>query len=160
MSDNTIEFRNAMGNFCSGVVVVTGIENEAAVGFTAQSFVSLSLAPKLIAICPAKSSASWGKIRESGSFCINVLTAEQTDLSNAMARSGGNKFEGIDWRKGETGSPILQGSLCHIDCKLLIEHDAGDHTIAVGEVIDFQVAEAKSAPLLFFGGSYGDFIAR
>lgn len=160
MSDNTIEFRNAMGRFCSGVVVVTGIESEAAVGFTAQSFVSLSLEPKLIAICPAKSSTSWSRIRESGSFCINVLSAEQTNLSNAMARSGGNKFEGVDWRKGETGSPILHNSLCHIDCKLSVEHDAGDHTIAVGEVIDFQVAGATSAPLLFFGGSYGDFSSR
>lgn len=160
MSDSSMEFRNAMGKFCSGVVVVTGIEKEAAVGFTAQSFVSLSLEPKLIAICPAKSSTSWIRIRESGSFCINVLTAEQTSLSNAMARSGGNKFEGVDWRKGSTGSPILQGSLCHIDCKLSLEHDAGDHTIAVGEVIDFQVADAQSSPLLFFGGSYGDFIAR
>lgn len=160
MTDDTREFRNAMGHFCSGVIIATGMDGDSPIGFTAQSFVSLSLEPKLIAICPAKSSSSWPKIRDSGHFCVNVLSAEQVELSNAMARSGGDKFQDVAWRRGATGSPVLEEHLCYIDCRLFAEHDAGDHTIAVGEVIDFQVTPSDAAPLLFFKGAYGDFAGR
>ena len=67
-------FRNAMGNFCTGIVVATGIADGAPAGFAAQSFVSLSLDPPLVALCPGKQSSSWPKLRDSGSFCINILS--------------------------------------------------------------------------------------
>jgi len=148
--------RATMGQFCTGIVVVAGCLDGAPVGFTAQSFVSLSLDPPLIAVCPAKTSTSWPRIRESGSFCVNVLAADQRPICDAFANSGGDKFAGLDWHKGSTGSPVLEGILACVDCRLEVEHDAGDHTIAVGRIVDLKKV-ADGAPLLFFGADYGSF---
>ncbi len=150
-------FRNAMGNFCTGVVVATGIADGLPAGFAAQSFVSLSLDPPLVALCPGKNSSSWPKLRDSGSFCINILAAEQKPVCDAMATSGGDKFAGIDWQPGVTGSPVIPGVIGYIDCDLEAEHDAGDHTIAVGRVRDFEIRSPDAQALLFFRGQYGGF---
>ena len=149
-------FRTAMGQFCTGVVVVTGCLDGVPLGFAAQSFVSLSLDPPLVALCPAKTSTSWPGVRESGSFCINMLAANQQSVCDAFARSGGDKFSGLEWSPGVTGSPVLQGVLAFADCGLEAEHDAGDHTIAVGRVRDLQLVD-PGEPLLFFRGAYGSF---
>lgn len=150
-------FRNAMGNFCTGVVIATGAVDGAPAGFAAQSFVSLSLDPPLVALCPGKNSSSWPKLRASGSFCINILAADQQSICDIMAQSGGDKFAEMSWRKGVTGSPILADVLGYVDCELEAEHDAGDHTIAIGRVRDFDVASTGKRPLLFFRGGYGKF---
>lgn len=151
-------FRQTMGQFCTGVVVATGCLDGTPHGFAAQSFVSLSLEPPLVALCPGKSSTSWPKIRASGSFCINVLAADQQHICDAFARSGGDKFASFAWHPGETGAPVLEGILAYMDCSLEAEHDAGDHTIAVGRVRALEVVQAGS-PLLFFRGGYGRFEA-
>lgn len=150
-------FRSAMGNFCTGVVIATGSNDGTAAGFAAQSFVSLSLDPPLVALCPGKNSSSWPKLRASGSFCINILASDQKAVCDAMAQSGGDKFTQFEWHAGVTGSPILSGVLGYIDCELEAEHDAGDHTIAIGRVKDFQIVAGDKSPLLFFRGGYGDF---
>ncbi len=150
-------FRNAMGNFCTGVVIATGMAEGEPAGFAAQSFVSLSLDPPLVALCPGKHSSSWPKLRDAGSFCINILGADQKPVCDAMAVSGGDKFAGLSWRPGVTGSPVLDGVLGYVDCELEAEHDAGDHTIAIGRVKDFALVDAEKLPLLFFRGSYGAF---
>lgn len=150
-------FRSAMGNFCTGVVVATGAVDGTPAGFAAQSFVSLSLEPPLVALCPGKSSSSWPKLRDSGSFCINILAADQKSICDAMAQSGGDKFADISWQPGITGSPVLANVLGYVDCDLEAEHDAGDHTIAIGRVRDFRITDANKAPLLFFRGAYGQF---
>ena len=146
-----------MGHFATGIVVATGCFEDAPAGFAAQSFVSLSLEPPLVALCPGKGSTSWPKLRDSGSFCINVLTAAQKPLCDLFAVSGGDKFVDLQWRKGVTGSPILADVLAYVDCELVAEHDAGDHTIAIGAVKDFTVAQPEAGPLLFFRGGYGQF---
>ncbi|NOX49758.1 MAG: flavin reductase family protein [Gammaproteobacteria bacterium] len=154
-------FRHVMGNFCTGVVVATGSVDGQPAGFAAQSFVSLSLDPPLVALCPAVSSTSWPKLRKSGAFCINILAADQKAVCDAMAQSGGDKFAQFGWRFGESGSPILDGVLAYIDCHIEAEHDAGDHTIAVGRVCDFKVLDSDGgSPLLFYRGSYGEFAAN
>jgi flavin reductase (DIM6/NTAB) family NADH-FMN oxidoreductase RutF len=149
-------FRNTMGQFCTGVVVATACLEGEPVGFAAQSFVSLSLDPPLVALCPARTSSSWPKIRESGSFCINVLAADQQPVCDAFARSGGNKFEGLSWTAAASGSPMLDGILAYVDCTLEAEHEAGDHTIAVGRVQSLGTVNSGT-PLLFFRGGYGSF---
>jgi flavin reductase (DIM6/NTAB) family NADH-FMN oxidoreductase RutF len=151
------EFRNLMGNFCSGIVVVTAVDDQGPVGFTAQSFVSLSLEPPLVAVCPANTSTSWPRIRDSKKFCINILSSEQQNLSNNFASSADEKFTGIEWTKAHNGAPILNGNLAHIECSLYDELPAGDHTIAIGEVSDFSVnPDAPETPLLYFKGKYLD----
>jgi len=150
-------FRATLGQFCSGVVVATGSLKGTPAGFAAQSFSSLSLDPPLVALFPGKQSTSWPKLRQSGSFCINILTADQRSVCENFARSGGDKFASLDWQPGVTGSPVLSDVLAYIDCDLEAEHDAGDHTIAVGRVRNLSICEPDAAPLLFFRGGYGSF---
>ncbi|RMF00133.1 MAG: flavin reductase, partial [Alphaproteobacteria bacterium] len=133
------DFKRTMGQFCTGVVAVTAMLDDAPVGFAAQSFVSLSMDPPLVAVCPAKTSTSWPKIRDSGHFCINMLGADQRSVCDAFAQSGGDKFAGLKWRTGHTGAPVLAGVLAYADCTLEAEHDGGDHTIAVGRVQALEV---------------------
>ena len=148
-------FRDTLGQFASGVVVATGCLHGEPAGFAAQSFTSLSLEPPLVALCPARSSRSWPRLRDSGHFCVNVLAEDQGEVSERFARSGTDKFANLEWRPGTTGSPILAGALAFIDCELVAEHDGGDHTIAVGRVRDLGVLDAEAAPLVFFRGAYG-----
>jgi 3-hydroxy-9,10-secoandrosta-1,3,5(10)-triene-9,17-dione monooxygenase reductase component len=150
-------FRDTMGQFCTGIVVVTGCTDGQPAGMAAQSFVSLSLDPPLVAVCPARTSTSWPKVRASGNFCINVLGAHQKPLCDLFARSGGDKFARVSWRRSVTGSPVLDGIVGYVDCVLEAEHDAGDHVIAVGRVRDFATLDAEAAPLVFFRGRYGQF---
>ena len=149
------EFRATLGQFASGVVLATGCLDGEPAGFAAQSFTSLSLDPPLVALCPARSSRSWPKLRDSGSFCINILSESQQALSERFARTGIDKFADLDWRPGLTGSPVLAEALAFVDCELVEEHDAGDHTIAVGRVRDLGVLNAAAGPLVFFRGAYG-----
>ncbi|MCZ6710718.1 MAG: flavin reductase family protein [Gammaproteobacteria bacterium] len=152
-------FRTSMGQFCTGVVIATGCLRGEPAGFAAQSFSSLSLDPPLVALCPGKTSTSWPKLRDSGSFCINILAANQKSVCDLFAQTGIDKFASLDWQAGATGSPVLAEVIAYIDCELEVEHDAGDHTIAVGRVRDFQILNAELAPLLFFRGGYGRFEA-
>ena len=145
-------FRDVLGHFSTGVVVVTAVGADGPAGMTCQSVVSLSLDPPLVLFCPAKSSTSWPLIRTAGSFCINILAADQRRLCGAFARSGGDKFEGVDWSPGSTGAPVLAGTLAHVECLLEAVHPGGDHEIAVGAVVDLAVRRAAK-PLVFFRGS-------
>jgi len=149
------EFRNTLGQFCTGVVIAAGNVDGELKGFAAQSFTSLSLDPPLVAVCPGKTSTSWPKIRATGAFCINVLAADQKPVCEAFAKPG--VAADIGWRRGVTGAPILDDVIAYIDCELEAEHDAGDHTIAIGRVRDIKIVDAKKAPLLFFRGTYGTF---
>ena len=151
------EFRATLGQFASGVVVATGCLEGQPAGFAAQSFASLSMNPPLVALCPAKSSDSWPKLRESGSFCINILGEDQQAVCELFAQTGIDKFAELSWQPGETGAPVLAGVLGYIDCELAEEHDAGDHSIAIGRVRDLGVFDQERAPLLFFRGGYGRF---
>ena len=170
------DLRTIMGQFCTGVVVVTAAavrgeyrekDDEKAdvktdghpAAFVAQSFVSLSLDPPLIAVCPAKTSSSWPKIRAAGAFCVNMLHSKQVELCNQFARPGGDKFAGVDWHPGKTGAPVLADALAWVECTLDNELEAGDHTIAIGRVQGFERAEQGDdpLPLLFFRGGYGTF---
>lgn len=149
------EYRDAMSQFCTGVVIVTGIHGGRMAGFAAQSFVSLSLEPPLIAVCPGKTSTSWPKLKAAGHFCINVLGEDQRQVSDLFAQRG--QVADTGWRPALSGSPILDGVLAYVDCALAAEHDAGDHTIAVGRVLDIDILDGERAPLLFFRGGYGRF---
>jgi len=148
-------FRNTLGQFCTGVVIATGCLDGQPAGFAAQSFTSLSLDPPLIAVCPGKTSTSWPKLKKSGAFCINVLSAKQKIVCDQFAKPG--QFADIGWRPGVTGSPVLEGVIAYIDCDLAAEHDAGDHVIAVGRVRALEILDATAEPLLFFRGTYGRF---
>lgn len=151
-------FKDALGSFATGVTVVTALDAGGPVGFTCQSVVSLSLDPPFVALAPAKSSTSWPRIASAGSFCVNVLAEDQEEVGRRFAVSGGDKFGGIAWRPAGSGAPLLDGVLAFVDCELELVHDAGDHEIVIGRVLDLGVAPPAAAagagPLLFYRSEY------
>ena len=146
--------RDVLGHFVSGVTVVTAMAADGPVGFTCQSFSSLSLDPPLVAFAPARTSTTWPRLRSAGRFCVNVLAEEQSDLSRQFARSGADKYAGVGWAPSPHGSPMIEGVVAWIDSELWAEYDGGDHTIVVARVLDLG-ADASRAPLLFHRGAYG-----
>lgn len=150
---DTSQFKEAMGRFATGVTIVTALEEGEPVGFTCQSFVSLSLEPPLVALAPAKSSTSWPRIARAGSFCVNVLSAEQEDVCRGFAVSGGDKFAGVTWHPAPGGgAPVIEGSLAWVDCRLELVHDAGDHELVIGRVLDLGLG--TGLPLLFYNSTF------
>lgn len=149
-------FRDVLGRFASGVTVVTTVSNDEPVGMTCQSFSSVSLDPPLVLFLPAKSSRSWPLIQRSGKFCVNFLAADQAELSNTMASRGADKFADVKWTpSARTGSPMLEGALGQLDCTIHAVHEAGDHYVVIGRVVDLVAADGgEQDPLLFFRGSY------
>lgn len=149
------EFRNALGSFATGVTIATTKDESGdPVGVTASSFNSVSLDPPLVLWSLAKNSLSRDAFCNSGHFAVHVLAASQEDLSNRFARSGEDKFDGVEWREGELGSPVFDQHAALFQCKTKHQYEGGDHVILVGEVIDFEARE--EAPLLFHGGSYAE----
>lgn len=147
-------FRQTLGHFPTGVTIVTGLGESGPSGLAVGSFMSVSLAPPLIAVCPGKTSRSWPAIRETGAFCVNILADDQEELCRLFAISGGDKFDGIGWRLSPAGTPIIDDVLAWIDCELIEEHDAGDHTLVLGRVRALHV-ERSVEPLVFYRGGFG-----
>ncbi|TQC50589.1 flavin reductase [Rhodococcus sp. WS4] len=146
-------FRTVLGQFCTGVTIITTIDDGEPVGFACQSFAALSLEPPLVLFCPTKTSRSWAAIERSGIFCVNVLSEEQQSTCARFGSRDPDKFAGIDWTESPLGSPILTGSLAHIDCSLESVHDGGDHWVAFGRVSSLsEIREER--PLLFYRGQY------
>lgn len=148
-------FRDVLGRFATGVTVVTGMAGFEPVGMTCQSFASLSLSPPLVLFCPAKSSRAWPLMRAWGHFCVNLLAADQQGVSEVMATRGADKFAEVAWSPSPlTGSPLLAGGLGYVDCAIEAVHEAGDHFVVVGRVLDL-AATGREPPLLYFRGEYG-----
>jgi len=146
--------REVMGHFASGVTVVTAVTDDGPIGFTCQSFSSLSLDPPLVVFAPGRTSRTWPQLRGIGRFCINVLAQGQDAVSQNFARSGGDKFAGVPWRPSALGSPVLDDVVAWIDAELWAEYDGGDHTLAVARVLDLG-ADERRRPLLYHRGAYG-----
>jgi flavin reductase (DIM6/NTAB) family NADH-FMN oxidoreductase RutF len=151
--------RDVLGHFVSGVTVVTADTASGPLGFTCQSFSSLSLDPPLVVFAPGRTSRTWPQLREFGRFCVNVLAEDQTELSRTFARAGSDRFAGVDWTRSRHGSPVLQDVVAWIDCALWAEYDGGDHTLVAARVLDLG-ADPTRRPLLFHRGSYGLFDVR
>ncbi|MGW4335068.1 3-hydroxy-9,10-secoandrosta-1,3,5(10)-triene-9,17-dione monooxygenase reductase subunit [Rhodococcus koreensis] len=146
-------FRTVLGQFCTGVTIITTVDDGEPVGFACQSFAALSLEPPLVLFCPTKTSRSWAAIERSGVFCVNVLAEEQQSTCARFGSREPDKFAGIDWTASPLGSPILTGSLAHIDCSLESVHDGGDHWVAFGRVSSLSEIK-EERPLLFYRGQY------
>lgn len=150
-------FRRVLGHYPTGVCVVTAVEpGGAPVGMAVGSFTSVSLDPPLVAFFPDKGSTSWPRIERAGRFCVNVLAADQQPICRQFASKVEDKFAGVSHRLSGGGSPILDDVVAWIDCALHAVHEAGDHFIVLGRVIELDIARAEQ-PLLFFRGAYGNF---
>jgi 3-hydroxy-9,10-secoandrosta-1,3,5(10)-triene-9,17-dione monooxygenase reductase component len=149
-------FRSVLGHFCTGIAIITAVDGGEPVGLTCQSFASISLDPPLVAFAPSKTSTSWPRVQRTGVFCANVLAEQQEDLCRVFATAGADKFRSVGWRPAASGSPILEDALAWVDCRIVTEHDAGDHSIVLGRVMDLE-AMTEGKPLLFYRGGYGHF---
>ncbi len=148
------EMRRVLGLFASGVVIVTGDDPDGApAGFACQSFASVSLDPPLVLFCPAHTSRSWSSIALSGRFVVNVLAADQQEVSAGFARTGVDKFAGLSWHRSAWG-PVLDDVLAIVQCTVEDVHPGGDHDIVVGRVRQL-LTHREHGPLLFFRGGYG-----
>ncbi|WP_327169778.1 flavin reductase family protein [Streptomyces subrutilus] len=154
------EFRAVLGNFASGVTVITappGADEDGPAGFACQSFASLSLDPPLVTFMVARTSTTWPRIARAGVFCVNILGAEQGGLCRSFAVSGADKFAGVAHSPAPvTGSPQLDAVPAWIDCRIHAVHTGGDHLIVVGRVLALGAA-GEGDPLLFHRGRFGRF---
>jgi len=152
---NPRAFRDTLGHYASSITIVSGVNEGALVGFTCQSFYSVSLEPPLVSFSVAVTSTSYPLIRESGKFCVNVLAEDQHSVSSQFARSGSDKWAGIDYALSDLDNPVIAGTTMWVDCTLEAEYLAGDHYIVVGRVQSMSPVEwHQAAPLLYFKGAY------
>ncbi|MDQ0714148.1 3-hydroxy-9,10-secoandrosta-1,3,5(10)-triene-9,17-dione monooxygenase reductase component [Streptomyces luteogriseus] len=154
------DFRRVLGNFATGVAVVTApaaTAGEPPAGFACQSFNSLSLDPPLVAFMVGRTSTTWPRIARAGVFCVNVLGSGQGELCRAFAVSGADKFAGVAYDAAPvSGSPRLSGAVAWIDCAIHAVHTGGDHLIVVGRVnaLGADDADGPEGPLLFHRGRF------
>ena len=148
-------FRDTLGLYASGITIITGVDEEGPIGFTCQSFYSVSTDPPLISFSVMKTSTTYPRIRHSGRFAVNVLSQAQQEVSNQFARKGTDKWAGIGWSPTRAGTPVLEDILMWLDCQIWAEHDAGDHLIVLGRVTEMSRADRHVPdPLLYFQGRY------
>ena len=148
-------FRSTVGRYASGISIITGLDDQGPIGFTCQSFYSVSVDPPLVSFSVMKTSTTYPRIRDAGTFTVNVLAREQEAISNQFARRGTDKWASIQWSSTARGNPILDRSLAWLDCTIWAEHDAGDHLIVLGRVTELGTSPGGHPdPLLYFQGQY------
>lgn len=161
MNFDSRAFRNALGNFPTGVVIVTAqAEDGQPLGITVSSFNAVSLDPPLILFSVAKSNrgyAEWCKVED---FAINVLHDGQHALSNKFGRSTSDKWDGIDHTVGKSHVRIVPEAIAWFECSCFARHDGGDHIIIVGLVKSIHESEDKKNPLIFFRGAYHSLVDK
>jgi flavin reductase (DIM6/NTAB) family NADH-FMN oxidoreductase RutF len=154
MSVDPASFRRALGQFASGVTVVTTRDASLRpLGLTVSAFCSVSLHPPLVLVCIDHRSETNAGMRESGLFAVNVLAEDQEGVSRRFAAAGRAKVEGFPFLEGKHGNPLIPGALAHVECRVRSFHDEGDHAVWVGEVRALTVHPGR--PLLHHAGAYG-----
>jgi flavin reductase (DIM6/NTAB) family NADH-FMN oxidoreductase RutF len=147
--------RNCLGQFPTGVCIVTAPGDDEPIGMTMSSFNSLSLTPPLILFSIDRRSRGLGQWEQAPAYLVHVLSENQRELSNRFARSGGNKWEGLKYRSGLAGAPLLSGVCAVMQCLPHARHDGGDHVLFIARVERFE-AHPDRRPLLFCKGSYNE----
>lgn len=146
--------RQALGAFATGVTIVTALARDSRepVGFTANSFTSVSLDPPILLVCLAHTAVSYKVFCETESFAVNVLAADQEETAMRFATRGADKFGPTRWHPGARGAPLIEGCLARFDCAMHQRVTAGDHDIIMGRVIGFSRHEGEA--LLYHAGAF------
>ena len=158
MPIDSMQFRNTLAQWASGVTVVTTTHEGLRYGMTASSFSSVSLEPPLILICVGKAAFTHDLLLQTGVFAVNILAASQLDLGKRFAEKHGeyaDRFSDLNVINGSTGSPLLIDSLALLECRTTQAVDAGDHTVFIAEVIDSKINGGE--PLLYVNRMWGTF---
>jgi flavin reductase (DIM6/NTAB) family NADH-FMN oxidoreductase RutF len=156
MSLTTIEqhhFRRVCSKYATGITILTVLDSLGAPhGMTVNSFTSVSLSPPLILVCIDRQTPILSHFKPGTRFGVNVLHEEQKELSTWFARSGHDRFSGMEWRAGETGVPVLPGMLATLECEVTQMVEAGDHVVVIGAALHATWREGQ--PLVYFNSSY------
>ena len=158
MAIDAASFRRIVGNFATGVTVVTTANDGYLHGVTANSFTSVSLDPMLLLVCVDKAAHAHAELLRCTSFGINILAAGQREISNLFAKPAQPEKDrlrgGVGFRYGESGCPLIEGAVAHLECLPHAEVDAGDHTVFIGRVLHGSLEQDGFEPLLYYRGSY------
>lgn len=153
MSVDPRDFRNAMAQFATGIVIVTCRGAEGDVGMTMNSFSAVSLDPPLVLFSIDRRARGLPAFEAAAGYAVNVLAAEQEDLSSRFARAGDDKWAGVEFSRDRFGAPVLRGNIATLECRAWRRYDGGDHVIVVAEVLALEHKIFRD-PLLFFRGRY------
>ena len=147
-------FRSVLGRFASGITVVTTRDAEQRdVGMTVSAFCSVSLDPPLVQVCVDHAASLYAALAVSTRYGVSILASEQEALSRRFATAESTRrFDGIGYRRGESGVLLLDDALAQLECRIVASHATGDHTMFVGEVESATVRNAR--PLLYYRGGY------
>ena len=148
-----LRLRDALGNFVTGVTVITTRHRDELHGLTANSFSSVSLDPPLVLFSLSRTAECFDAFESVDYFAVNVLRADQEALSNRFATKNIDKWTGVAQQPGRGGCPLLGGAIATFQCRVSARHDGGDHVIYVGEVVEFAHSR-DGEPLAFFRGRY------
>jgi flavin reductase (DIM6/NTAB) family NADH-FMN oxidoreductase RutF len=147
------QFRRACSRFATGVTIASVLDAQGTPhGLTVNSFSSVSLEPPLVLVCLGHAVTTIDAFRESKYFGINVLREDQQAVSESFARKGQDRFDGMEWYRGEHGVPLLEGVLAAMECQVHQRFTSGDHDIFVGEMISARIADGE--PLIYFASQY------
>ncbi|HEX3177583.1 MAG TPA: flavin reductase family protein [Methylomirabilota bacterium] len=148
------DFRRVLGHFATGVTIITTVDAEARpTGLTVSAFCSVSLDPPQILVCIDHKSQSYPALRDGDRFAVNILGCDHEPVSRRFATTRLDKFEGVPYRLGALGVPLIEGALAQLECRTVSRHVEGDHTILVGRVEEAR--NSAGEPLLYFRGKYG-----
>lgn len=158
MSIDSILFRQVMRRFPTGVTVLTVHDGEQIHGMTANSFTSVSLDPTLVLVCIDKRNVTHSLVKHAGHFALNILGEHQEHLAKRFAKQvaqPADPFADIQHHRAATSAPIFDECIAYVDCRLVATHDAGDHTVFIGEVQAAGFGNARdAAPLMWLDGKY------
>jgi 3-hydroxy-9,10-secoandrosta-1,3,5(10)-triene-9,17-dione monooxygenase reductase component len=146
-----LNLRRAAGTFPTGVALVTA---PGPLALVIDSFISVSLEPPLIAFSPSRTSLTWRRMRSSGRLAVSVLGAHHAEGIHERARPGADRLRGLEIESLAGGVPVVRDALAVLLCTLETEHDAGDHTVAIGKVHEIRHGGGER-PLVFYRGDFG-----
>lgn len=147
-------FRRVLGNFASGVTVVTVEHDGQYHGSTVASFCSVSLAPPLVLVCIDRRATTHRLLEQTGTFAVSILGEDGADMSRHFASRHPDKFASVAYHQGLTGAPLLDDAIATLECRVVSQFPGGDHSIFVGEVLVAN-ALADLPPLIYFHSGYG-----
>lgn len=155
MSFESRDFRDALGNFATGICIITANpEGYEPFGMTVNSFAAVSLDPALVLWSIQKDSECFAAFEKASRYGVNILASDQQALSNQYAKKGDHALRAGDYRQGRSGCVVLNDSMVSFECHIEARIDGGDHIILLGRVEEMSNHPAKDKPLVFFGGKY------
>jgi len=160
MTISDVEFKSVMGRFSTGVTVVTTCDGDRPAGVTVNTFASISLNPPLVMVSIDKRSHMHDLTAHMGFFAVNILGADQQEVSRRFAGQTGDRndrFRQTSFHAGKTGAPILDDAIAHVECRVVEVYPAGDHSIFLGQVE--ALGASAGEPLVYYRARYGVFTA-